>query len=181
MIPEFKFEKEKVSLAMLFKFLHPPNLEHSDINGRLDIFAKYGPCLNRHSVDSSFCKICARKGKKLIKHKIAQTRAAEEERLGLNSEKQLKFESRRKKTLNGKSSHRIFLSPVSVLEEDDIVEIWGDLCYKCREHCETHVNLISGRENQHIMTDQEISCMIEQENREDLLNVLLVRTNFTLE
>lgn len=40
-----------VSLETLYKFLFPPNLEHSNLLERLDIFAIYGPCVNYHSVD----------------------------------------------------------------------------------------------------------------------------------
>ena len=101
-------------------------------------------------------------------------RASEENRLGLNSEKQKRLQKRRNKNLNGKVSHRIFLSPISVLEEDSIVHLWPDLCEQCREHCETYVHLFSGRECQHNMTDQEIDCAIEEINRDSLLNVLLV-------
>jgi nucleoside-diphosphate kinase len=65
-IPDFTFDRWKVSLEMLFKFLHPPNIEHSDWNARLDIFATYGPVLNWHSVDFCFCKQCSLLGKKWL-------------------------------------------------------------------------------------------------------------------
>jgi len=41
----------KITLDTLFKFIYPPNLEHPDVNERLDIFGLYGPVVNYHSVD----------------------------------------------------------------------------------------------------------------------------------
>jgi len=38
-IPDFKFDKMKIAIDTLFNFIFPPNLEHPDINQRLDIFA----------------------------------------------------------------------------------------------------------------------------------------------
>lgn len=40
-----------ITEEQLFKFICPPNLEHSNALERLDIFAIYGPCVNYHSVD----------------------------------------------------------------------------------------------------------------------------------
>lgn len=42
-IPDFKYDKFKLTLETIFKFLYPPNLEHSYVNSRLDIFALHGP------------------------------------------------------------------------------------------------------------------------------------------
>jgi len=36
--------------------MFPPNLEHPNSTGRLDLFALYGPTVNYYSVDSSFGK-----------------------------------------------------------------------------------------------------------------------------
>ena len=33
-IPDFNFDKYKISLEMLMKFLYPPNIEHSNVNSR---------------------------------------------------------------------------------------------------------------------------------------------------
>lgn len=49
--PEFKFIKTKVSIDNILKFMFPPNLEHSNSTGRLDLFALYGPTVNYHSVE----------------------------------------------------------------------------------------------------------------------------------
>lgn len=62
--PDFHYLKTKVSLDTILHFLFPPNLEHSNTTGRLDLLALYGPVVNYHSVDSCFCKTCI----KLAKH-----------------------------------------------------------------------------------------------------------------
>lgn len=51
-IPEFKYERYKITIDHLLKFCFPPNLEHSNVTGRLDCFALYGPTVNYCSVDS---------------------------------------------------------------------------------------------------------------------------------
>lgn len=56
--PEFEYVKTKVTIEMILSFLFPPNLEHSNSTGRLDLFAMYGPVCNYHSVDYCFCKHC---------------------------------------------------------------------------------------------------------------------------
>jgi hypothetical protein len=59
-IPEFTYERNKVTLDDVFKFIFPPNLEHSNTSGRLDMFALYGPTVAYHSVDKCFCKVCVK-------------------------------------------------------------------------------------------------------------------------
>lgn len=56
--PAFECIKQKISLETIFKFLYPPNLEHANSTGRLDLIALYGPIVNYHSVDSCFCRNC---------------------------------------------------------------------------------------------------------------------------
>lgn len=56
--PVFKYIRTKVALQTILKFLFPPNLEHANTTGRLDIFALYGPVVLYHSVDCCFCKVC---------------------------------------------------------------------------------------------------------------------------
>jgi len=43
---------------MILKFLYPPNLEHANSTGRLDLLAMYGPVIAHHSVDYCFCHNC---------------------------------------------------------------------------------------------------------------------------
>ena len=61
-----------------------------------------------------------------------------------------------------------------LLPEQGVVDIWQDLTPEVREGLESNVFLVGGREQQHVLTDQEINTMIEHMNKEDLLNVLLV-------
>lgn len=41
--PDFYYDKFKITLEYLIKFLFPQNLEHPNVNQRLDLFAVYGP------------------------------------------------------------------------------------------------------------------------------------------
>ncbi len=68
--PEFSYIRSKVSLDTILKFLFPPNLEHSNTSGRLDIFALYGPICLYHSVDSCFCKVCIKMAKAQLEETI---------------------------------------------------------------------------------------------------------------
>lgn len=65
-IPEFHYEKQKIVIEDLLKFIFPPNLEHSNSTGRLDVFALYGPIVNYHSVDKCFCEKCTPLAKKTL-------------------------------------------------------------------------------------------------------------------
>ena len=56
--PEFEFIKTKVTMDMILAFMFPPNLEHANSTGRLDLFALYGPVVKYQSVDHSFWKEC---------------------------------------------------------------------------------------------------------------------------
>ena len=49
--PEFEYIRTKIPMEMILKFLYPPNLEHANSTGRLDLLALYGPIVNHHSVD----------------------------------------------------------------------------------------------------------------------------------
>lgn len=60
--PVFSYVKTKVSIDNILKFMFPPNLEHSNSTGRLDLFALYGPTVNYHSVDH-FCHQCIKTAK----------------------------------------------------------------------------------------------------------------------
>jgi hypothetical protein len=73
---------------MLMKFLYPPNIEHSNVNSRLDVFSLYGPVLNYHSVDNCFCIPCARIGKEYLSDYRARLINVEKERMGLSTNKE---------------------------------------------------------------------------------------------
>ncbi len=70
--PEFKFIRNKVALSTILKFLFPPNLEHSNTTGRLDLFALYGPVVLYHSVDCCFCKVCIKIAKAQLEDTIRE-------------------------------------------------------------------------------------------------------------
>jgi len=61
--PDFQYIKTKITINSIMKFLFPPNLEHSNTTGRLDLLALYGPIVCYHSVDSCFCKNCVKTAK----------------------------------------------------------------------------------------------------------------------
>lgn len=68
--PDFSYIRTKVSIDNILKFMFPPNLEHSNSTGRLDLFALYGPTVNYHSVDSCFCNRCIKVAKKQLVESI---------------------------------------------------------------------------------------------------------------
>lgn len=84
--PVFEFLRTKVTMATLLKFCFPPNLEHSNSTGRLDLFALYGPVCNYHSVDTCFCHKCIKVAKLKLTEVIAEKQALERKRLGQTAE-----------------------------------------------------------------------------------------------
>ena len=70
--PEFEFIRSKVTLDMILSFLFPPNLEHANSTGRLDLFAMYGPVVKYHSVDYCFCRECTPIAKEQLNIAIAE-------------------------------------------------------------------------------------------------------------
>ena len=42
---------------------------------------------------------------------------------------------------------------LKILKEEDIRQIYEDLCPKCQEHCNGFTHLVGGRDMQHILTD----------------------------
>ena len=80
--PEFKYIKTKVSIDNILKFMFPPNLEHSNSTGRLDLFALYGPTVNYHSVEH-FCGSCIKIAKEQLKVAIARKQAEARKKAGL--------------------------------------------------------------------------------------------------
>jgi hypothetical protein len=96
--PEFHYTKTKVTLETILKFLFPPNLEHSNTTGRLDLFALYGPVVCYHSVDSCFCKVCVKIAKSQLEEAIREKQANERKRLGMTAEVEIKSVSLGKTT-----------------------------------------------------------------------------------
>ena len=80
--PEFSYIKTKVTIDNILKFMFPPNLEHSNSTGRLDLFALYGPTVLYHSVDSCFCATCTPLAKSQLKIFIHKKKQEEAKKMG---------------------------------------------------------------------------------------------------
>lgn len=149
--PPFSHDKFLVTMDTLVMFLLPPNLEHSNVSGRLDLFGLYGPVVNWHSVDlGCFCKGCV---------KTAKTRLP-----GLPGRR---------------PPGQLAEHPVRLLREVDYEAIWGDLCEECKYHYQHYAHLPAGRGGQHLATDIEILKMIEAVNKADILDMLTAEKGST--
>lgn len=166
------------------------------MNGRLDIFAVYGPTSKRFLI-SKFSK----QGQTAIKKYLKMFRAGlvekEKERLGIKQEGAQKPTSqasskprlvmkatRKSPPKPGETrvrhdpnkympDHRLHLPPMLVVDEEAIIHLWSELSAEDREMCEDYCTLLSGRELTHAVTDAEIDGMIDEMNRKDLLRVLM--------
>jgi len=176
--PEFQYMKTKLALDTVLKFLFPPNLEHSNATGRLDLVALYGPVVNYHSVDSCFCKNCVRTAKTQLEEAIREKQALERKRLGATAEIETKSVSL-SKTAKTTQSKKLTPGPQRLLKEADINQIYSQLCKKCKAHCDGYSHLTCGREGQHVMPDIEINELIAEINKTDLLNLLMVEKGST--
>ena len=83
--PEFEYIRTKVSLDTIFQFLFPPNLEHANSTGRLDLFALYGPIVNYHSVDYCFCSECQPVAKGQLQIAIKEKEERDRRKSGMSS------------------------------------------------------------------------------------------------
>ena len=72
------------------------------------------------------------------------------------------------------ATRKLMEAPQRLLQEEDINDILPDLCKKCQAHCEGFVHLTCGRGAQHVNTDIEINEMINEVNKTDILNLLIV-------
>ena len=175
---------------MILSFLFPPNLEHANSTGRLDLFAMYGPVVKYHSVDYCFCPECTPIAKEQLNISIAEAQAAERRRMGLSgaggggqssfgagsmggtgTQQKVNMRTGGKTVLQVK---KLQDAPTRLLKETDIIEIQDRLCPSCRAHCEGFVHLTSGRGGQHLNNDIEISELIREINKSDLLKLLTV-------
>ena len=82
--PAFEYIRTKVSLDMINQFLFPPNLEHANSTGRLDLFAMYGPIVNYHSVDYCFCNQCCGVAKQQLEVAKADKAALDRKKFGMS-------------------------------------------------------------------------------------------------
>lgn len=176
--PLFKIDRQRISFSSLWSFLHPKNMEHSDVNGRLDVFAVYGPVSKRFPI-SWFSK----QGQIAIKRYLRVFRAEkidkEKDRLGLkeaeklNSEANLTSTKKLRTTGKIKIDHRLHLPPNVIVDEETITTIWSELTAEDQSMCEDFCTLLAGRELTHVVTDKEVESMVKEMNRKDLLAVLM--------
>ena len=123
--PEFKYIKTKVSIDNILKFMFPPNLEHSNSTGRLDLFALYGPTVNYHSVEH-FCGQCIKIAKEQLKVAIARKQAEARKKAGLGDSvgaAEAKAVSMRGSTKTIQNTRKLMEAPQRLLQEEDINEI----------------------------------------------------------
>ncbi|EGR28487.1 nucleoside diphosphate kinase family protein, putative [Ichthyophthirius multifiliis] len=191
-IPVFKFEKMKLTIETIQKFIFPPNLEHVNINERLDIFALYGPVLNHHSVDKCFCVQCSRLGKELLDLVRQEKIFEQKQRLGIstkNDETIKRLEMSMSTSSKGsKMKSKIYVPAIRLLDEEviyiyiniyilykkNIQSIYNQLCDKCKLHCDCYAHLVGGRNCYHILSDQEIQELAKEINRQELLDLLII-------
>jgi len=88
-VPDFKFDKFLVNKEMIMKWLWQENIEHPNVNSRLDSFALYGPVrllikvVNWHSVDKCFCNACSRLLKEYLQEYKSLKIQEEKDRTGV--------------------------------------------------------------------------------------------------
>lgn len=180
--PPFSYIKTKVTLDNIFKFMFPPNLEHPNSTGRLDLFALYGPTVHYFSVDTSFCKDCTPLAKNQLKIAIHRKKEAARKKSGASEDSMdttTKSVSMRGTQKTIQATRKLMEAPQRLLQEEDINDIYPDLCMKCQKHVDGFVSLTCGRGAQHINTDIEINEMINEVNKNDILNLLIVEKGST--
>ena len=64
--------------------------------------------------------------------------------------------------------------PTRLLKEMDVEAVYDQLCNNCQKHVDGFVHLSCGRGGQHLNSDIEIDELINQVNRNDLLDLLTV-------
>lgn len=176
--PAFKYIKTKVTIDNILKFMFPPNLEHSNSTGRLDLFALYGPTVPYFSVDSSFTGEDQKVAKGQLNRSIQNRRFEESKKSGASTltEKPVNMRGTQKTVA---ATRKLMEAPRRLLHEEDINEIFMSLSKKGQEHVEGYVSLTCGRGAQHVCTDIEINSMIEEVNKTDILNLLIVEKGST--
>ena len=83
--PAFEYIRNKVTMEKILQFCFPPNLEHANSTGRLDLLALYGPIVKYFSVDYSFCNDCVRIAKDQLQVAIREKEAADRKKMGMTA------------------------------------------------------------------------------------------------
>jgi hypothetical protein len=146
--PAFSYIRTKITIDNILKFMFPPNLEHSNSSGRLDLFALYGPTVHYHSVDSCFCPKCIKIAKDQLQVSIKKRQMEERKKAGLGDSVMpgdSKSVSMRGTQKTITTTRKLMEAPHRLLEEEDINIIMDDLCPKCQHHCDGFVHLTCGR------------------------------------
>jgi len=183
--PEFEYIRTKLNMEMILKFLFPPNLEHANSTGRLDLLALYGPVVNHHSVDYCFDTKSVSVAKEQLQQAIAERQAAaDKKKMGSTLTSGVgQSASIRGKVKSGgvgggsmatATTKKIKDPPIRLLKEVDVQTIYTSLSKESRAHVEGFVHLPCGRGGQHLMNDIEIDELITQINTNDLLDLLTV-------
>jgi hypothetical protein len=77
------------------------------------------------------------------------------------------------------ATRKLMEAPRRLLHEEDILEIYDELSSESQAVCDGFVGLTCGRGAQHIMTDIEITELISEINRNDILDLLIVEKGST--
>ena len=142
--PVFEYVRTKLTMDLILSFCFPPNLEHANSTGRLDLIALYGPIVKYHSVDYCFCKNCVRIAKDKLLITIGEKEAIERKKMGITANSTGGLGSTGPQVnLRGPNAQKVVLTvrkvsdaPIRLLKEKDIMEIEQSLCQKCRTHCD---------------------------------------------
>jgi len=174
--PPFEYNRMKISMDTIFKFLYPSNLEHANSTGRLDLLALYGPIVNYQSVDSSFCNVCVKVAKEQLEYKIKMQQQATMRKTGTVAEAASSTVKVQKLPMQVR---KLQDAPQRLLHEVDIEAIFDKLCPKCQKYVSETVHLPCGRGGQHLNSDIEIDALIKEINHNDLLALLTVEKGST--
>ena len=179
--PAFSYIRTKVTVDNILKFMFPPNLEHSNSTGRLDLFALYGPTVHYHSVDSCFCQKCIKIAKRQLNIAIKDKQLEDRKKAGLGDSlpTEKKSVSMRGENKTIANTRKLMEAPQRLLQEEDINIIMDELCEKCQRHCDGFVHLTCGRGAQHLNQDIEINEIINEINHNDILDLLIVEKGST--
>lgn len=153
--PKFKFDINKISLSTLLRFLFPVVPNHSDVCGRLDLFAIYGPVLDYHVLDLCFCSEC----KIVLRKEIFNFK---------NNNDSDNF----KIIKSNKESTVLYNEIDKILSDKFLSERLDMLCEECNKHILEWSHLFSGKLQTHILTNSEIDLEINNINKNSLLDIL---------
>lgn len=131
--------------------MFPPNLEHPNSTGRLDLFALYGPTVHYYSVDSSFSKESIGLAKAQLQKSQQRKKMEANKKKGIseNTVTKTSFNKSATQGTKGKviaTTRKLMEAPQRLLQEEDIDELMPELtCQKDKDTINGFVNLTCGR------------------------------------